>query len=327
MFTPSVNRRGLSLKSRLLTAVLASCLLLPLAALRISRSKRVWEILGNYHDVSGAAVPNATVIMTGKKTNIVEMTTSDAAGSFGFKTLPAGEYEMKALKRGFDEYRAPQVVLEPDREASMNVTLKVAAVSDEVDVVAQGTSKSSRASGKPARLRVGGDVEAAKRTNLGHPDLSRVSEGGRHPRYRDPPCSHRYGWYSAVTTSHEQRDRPGTRTCRCRSRQQMALPPNSPKWPAHRSRHHNHGKFQTIIVADRPRPGDPRRMISAVSILEEGGWKQQRSARALAVDFCAAMPGRASRWPAPYWEEHRWSQPKARCAPRIGRSWASRRSR
>jgi TonB family protein len=166
MLTPSVNRRGLSLKSRLLTAVLASCLLLPLAALRMPAQNVSGKFSGTIHDVSGAAVPDATVIMSGKKTNIVEMTTSDAAGSFGFKTLPAGEYEMKALKHGFDEYRAPQVVLEPDREASMNVTLKVAAVSDEVDVVAQGTSKSSPASGKPARLRVGGDVEAAKRTNL-----------------------------------------------------------------------------------------------------------------------------------------------------------------
>jgi TonB family protein len=166
MLTPSVNRRGLSLKSRLLTALLASCLLLPLAALRLPAQNVSGKFSGTIHDVSGAAVPNATVIMTGKKTNVVEMTTSDAAGTFVFKTLPAGEYEMKALKRGFDEYGAPQVVLGPDREASMNVTLKVAAVSDEVDVVAQGTSKSSPASGKRARLRVGGDVEAAKRTNL-----------------------------------------------------------------------------------------------------------------------------------------------------------------
>jgi len=48
--------------------------------------------------VSGAAVPNATIIMTNNKANVVEMTASDAAGNFGFKTLPAGEYEMKAAE-------------------------------------------------------------------------------------------------------------------------------------------------------------------------------------------------------------------------------------
>jgi TonB family protein len=169
MLNPSVNRRALSRKSRLLTALSASCLLLPLAVLRLPAQSLSGRFSGTIHDASGAAVPNATVILTGNKTSIVEMTTSDAAGNFGFKALPAGEYEMKALKRGFDEYRAPQFVLEPGREASQNIILKVAAVMDEVDVVAEGTVKplsASRTSGKPARLRVGGEVEAAKRLNL-----------------------------------------------------------------------------------------------------------------------------------------------------------------
>jgi TonB family protein len=169
MLNPSVNRHGLSLKSRLLTALSAFCLLLPLAVLRLPAQNVAGKFSGTIRDVSGAAVPNATIIMTNNKANVVEMTTSDAAGNFGFKALPAGEYEMKALKRGFEEYKAPQVALEAGREASQNVNLKIAAVMDEVDVVAEGTAKpsaSSGTSGKPARLRVGGDLEAAKRLNL-----------------------------------------------------------------------------------------------------------------------------------------------------------------
>jgi len=169
MLNPSVNRHGLSLKSRLFTSLFAFCLLLPLAVLRLPAQNVSGKFSGTIRDVSGAAVSNATIIMSNNKANVVEMTTSDATGNFGFKTLPAGEYEMKALKRGFEEYKAPQVVLEPGREASQNVTLKIAAVMDEVDVVAEGTVKplpSSGTSGKPARLRVGGDVEAAKRLNL-----------------------------------------------------------------------------------------------------------------------------------------------------------------
>jgi TonB family protein len=170
MLNPSVNRHGLSLKSRLLTALSAFCLLLPLAVLRLPAQNVSGKFSGTIRDVSGASVPNATIIMTNKKANIdVEMTTSDAAGNFVFKAVPAGEYDLKALKRGFEEYKAPQVVLEPGREASRNVTLEIAAVMDEVDVVAEGTAKplpSSGTSGKPARLRVGGDVEAAKRLNL-----------------------------------------------------------------------------------------------------------------------------------------------------------------
>jgi TonB family protein len=172
MLTPSANRRGLSLQSRSLITLLAAGLLLPLAALRLPAQNVSGKFSGTIKDVSGTGVSNATVVMTGKKTNAVEMTTSDMAGNFAFKTLPAGEYEMKVLKRGFDEYRAPQVLLEPSRDETQVVTLGIAAVTDEVDVVAEGTVKpltQPGTSGKPARLRVGGEVEAAKRTNLVHP--------------------------------------------------------------------------------------------------------------------------------------------------------------
>lgn len=169
MLNLSVDRQRLSLKSKSLTVLTTICLLLPLAAFRLPAQNVAGKFSGTIHDASGAPVINATVIITSNKTDIVEMTTSDAAGNFSFKALPAGEYEMKALKRGFEEYRAPQVAVESGRETSQSFTLKIAAVMDEVDVVAAGTAKplpASGISGKPSRLRVGGDVEAAKRVNL-----------------------------------------------------------------------------------------------------------------------------------------------------------------
>jgi TonB family protein len=172
MFNPTVNRRGLSQWSRFLIVLLASCLVLPLAVLRLPAQNVSGKFSGTIKDVSGAGVSNATIVMTGKKTNAVEMTASDTAGQFAFKALPAGEYEMRVLKRGFDEYRAPQVLLEPGRDESQVVTLAIAAITDELDVVAEGAVKPLTApgtSGKPPRLRVGGEIEAAKRTNLVHP--------------------------------------------------------------------------------------------------------------------------------------------------------------
>ena len=172
MLTPSVNRRGLSLQSRFVTALLATALLLPLAVLRLPAQNVSGKFSGTIKDVSGAGVSNATVVLAGKQTKAVEMTTSDASGNFAFKSLPTGEYEMKVLKRGFDEYRAPLLLLQPGRDESQVVTLAIAAITDEVDVVPEGTVKPltpTGTSGKPARLRVGGEIEAAKRTNLIHP--------------------------------------------------------------------------------------------------------------------------------------------------------------
>jgi len=63
-------------------------------------------------------------------------------------------------------------VLKPGRELSQNVTLEVAGVMEEVDVVPEGTIKAlpgSEAGGKPSRLRLGGEVQATKLLNKVQP--------------------------------------------------------------------------------------------------------------------------------------------------------------
>ena len=148
--------------------LVALSFLLPLAALRLPAQSLAGNFGGTIHDPSGTGVRNATVMMTNHKSNTIVMTASDGDSSFRFTTLPAGEYEMKVVKRGFEVYRAPQVGLEPGRESSQRVTLEVAAVMEEVDVVPEGTAKAlpgSETRGKPSRLRLGGEVQATKLLN------------------------------------------------------------------------------------------------------------------------------------------------------------------
>src|SRR5437879_12991720 len=106
MLNPNLNRRGLSRGAKLLAAVAALCLLLPLAALRLPGQNLSGKFTGTIFDISDATVPNVTIVMTNHKANTVDMTTSNAEGNFVFKALPAGEYEMKVLKPGFAVYRA-----------------------------------------------------------------------------------------------------------------------------------------------------------------------------------------------------------------------------
>src|SRR5262249_1883250 len=113
MLNPATNRSIMSLNVRFLIVLFALCLLLPLAALRLPAQRPSGKFSGSVLDPSGAAVPNATVIMTNHKTNKVEMTTSGAGGNFNFAALSAGQYEMRVVKPGFEEYTAPQIVLEP----------------------------------------------------------------------------------------------------------------------------------------------------------------------------------------------------------------------
>jgi TonB family protein len=171
MLNPSMNRRRLSPRAKLLAAVSALCLLIPLATLQLSAQNLSGRVTGTIYDPSAAAVPNATVIMTNHKANTIEMATSEADGNFKFMALAAGEYEMKVLKRGFEEYKVPQVVLEPGRESSHRVTLKVGSITEEVDVVAEGTVNALPGGtvGKSNRIRPGGDIQAPKLLNKVQP--------------------------------------------------------------------------------------------------------------------------------------------------------------
>lgn len=178
MLNPNLNRCGISRRAGLLAKIAAMCLLLPLATLRLPGQNLSGKFTGTIFDPSDGAVPNATIVMTNPKANTVDMTTSNAEGNFVFKALPAGEYEMKVLKPGFAVYRAPQIVLEAGRDASLTVKLDIGSISDNVEVEyrnqhyafdSQGESSkrvspsTETAEGtKATRIRIGGKVEAAK---------------------------------------------------------------------------------------------------------------------------------------------------------------------
>jgi TonB family protein len=124
MLNPSINRNQISRGAGLFTMFAALCFLLPLAALRLPAQDLAGTFGGTVRDANGDAEKNATVIMNNHKSNTTVMTVSDAEGNFRFKSLPAGEYEMKVVKPGFAVYRASG--LEPSGESPQNITLEAA---------------------------------------------------------------------------------------------------------------------------------------------------------------------------------------------------------
>ena len=167
MLNPTLDRGGLSPATRLLARIVALFLLLPLAALRLPGQNLSGKFTGTIFDISDAAVPNATIIMTNHKEKTVEMTTSNAEGNFIFKALPTGEYEMKVVKPGFKMYRASQIMLEPDGDLALTAKLQMGILAESADVQSEGSAKArpSTESGekpKPTRIRIGGNVEFAR---------------------------------------------------------------------------------------------------------------------------------------------------------------------
>jgi TonB family protein len=163
MLNLSLDRGALSPRSRVLTLLCGLLLMLPLATLRLP-AQNAASFSGAIFDPSGAAVANATVILTGNKTHKTEMTATDSQGQFRFNALPPGDYHFRAIKRGFEDYKSEQV-LRAGQEQAQNFTLNIAAVAYAEEVIAKGTAKGvppNEPGGKTTGVRVGGDIQASK---------------------------------------------------------------------------------------------------------------------------------------------------------------------
>ena len=177
MLNPSLDRRS-SGRSRIFTVVAALFLVLPLAAVRLP-AQNVAAFSGTIYDASGAVVPNATVILNTSSSKPIEMSSSMADGRFAFKSVPAGEYEFRVMKPGFEIYRDPQLSLKSSQNRTLDVHLKVGTISESVDVHAEGHASNGVA--KPVgRLKVGGEIEASKLVTKVQPVYPEAAKSAGH---------------------------------------------------------------------------------------------------------------------------------------------------
>jgi len=92
------------------------------------------QIVGSVTDSSGAAVPAAQILLTGKLTGVQRTLSSDAAGSFVVPDLRIGSYSLKATAPGFAPRTVADVNVEVSQTTTVNITLGVATAVNEVTV-------------------------------------------------------------------------------------------------------------------------------------------------------------------------------------------------
>src|SRR4029077_8439546 len=90
------------------------------------------QINGLIKDASGAAIPGAAVKVTQTATGVVRTTTSGADGGYVLPNLPIGPYLMEVTKEGFNKYVHTGIVLEVDTAPTVDITLQVGSVSEQV---------------------------------------------------------------------------------------------------------------------------------------------------------------------------------------------------
>ncbi len=128
-----------------------------------TQSDQTGSISGEVVDASGARVPRAMVSAINEQTDRKQTTTANDAGEFSFSSLPPGRYRVEAVSVGFAVYRGKEFELGSGASARLQVILQPGSVMQSIVVTAKGTPQAIRVSDSaPKRIRVGGNVEAAK---------------------------------------------------------------------------------------------------------------------------------------------------------------------
>ncbi|MGI8990940.1 MAG: M56 family metallopeptidase [Bryobacteraceae bacterium] len=145
----SASRRRIAAAALALFAVVV-----PSAALQVGeRTTRETGISGNVYDASGGLVADAAIAISGPAG---VLRTNAPAGSFAFDGLPPGLYRVEVEKAGF----APSlsvVRVAPGPSEPQDFFLNAGSMRERLTVTAQGAPD-----GRPKRLRIGGNMQAAK---------------------------------------------------------------------------------------------------------------------------------------------------------------------
>src|SRR5580704_8246298 len=103
-------------------------------------SAAVWaqtsQINGVIKDSSGLSIPGAAIKVTQTRTGLTRTTNSATDGSYVLTNLPIGPYLLEVTKEGFNKYVQSGIVLEVDTNPTVDVGMKVGAVSEQVTVEA-----------------------------------------------------------------------------------------------------------------------------------------------------------------------------------------------
>jgi hypothetical protein len=94
------------------------------------------DISGEVKDSSGAAISAAQVTIVNVDTNATRSVVSNESGLFSFPALTPGTYNLKAEKSGFKTVTRPDILIQVQQSARVDVEMPVGQVNESVEVSA-----------------------------------------------------------------------------------------------------------------------------------------------------------------------------------------------
>ncbi|HEX5082258.1 MAG TPA: carboxypeptidase regulatory-like domain-containing protein [Blastocatellia bacterium] len=110
------------------------------------------RISGTVTDVSGAAVPGATVKITNEATQLTRSVTADSDGFYVATNLPVGNYSVTIEHQGFKKAAKTGYNLVADGRLTVDFALEAGSVTESVEIVASTGETVNSTSGELARV-------------------------------------------------------------------------------------------------------------------------------------------------------------------------------
>src|SRR5262245_40781663 len=130
----------LALSAKALGAMLAVLLTVGLATGLANAQALYGSMVGNVVDQNGAALPGVSVRITNTGTSLQLETVTDETGSYIFRNLLTGGYEMKLTHTGFKEMRQADIIVSAGNPKRVDVSLSVGAAQETVTVTADAAT-------------------------------------------------------------------------------------------------------------------------------------------------------------------------------------------
>ncbi len=132
------SQRTVSIASKWLNLWLLLCVLL-MAPWMASGQTGNGRVRGTVDDPQRRAVPGADVLLTNEGTASVLRTKSNASGEFVFPQVPLGQYSLKVIAGGFENFQQTGIQMTADQNLTLPVALTVGGSSETVTVSEAGT--------------------------------------------------------------------------------------------------------------------------------------------------------------------------------------------
>ncbi len=157
-----VNRKKPGRTATVLATLAAVCLMLPLASVRGQSAGQKGTLWGIVTDPSGAVIPFVTVLANNPDAKTKETARSNAAGEYTLRSVPAGHYTVEAMSAGFKVFRRNDVVLNSNENQRLDVHMEIGSINERMEVIGKKPASQAVQTAVPQRIRVGGNVAAAK---------------------------------------------------------------------------------------------------------------------------------------------------------------------